>query len=125
MLQIIWKTSLDPKIGVVHATNRRNYSLNLDFADLFKPVVVDRVIFSVVNRRELKPDVHFVTTDAGGVLLNADGKRIFLERLDKKFDSRAAKKGTPTSYRQLMAEEVAAFQRLVRDGEPYKPFKYY
>ena len=34
-LHIIWKTSLDPRIGVVHATNRRSHSLNLDFADIF------------------------------------------------------------------------------------------
>lgn len=125
MLQMIWKTSLDPKIGVVHATNRRNYSLNLDFADLFKPMVVDRVIFSMINRREIKPDDHFCTTDSGGVLLNAEGKRIFLDRLEQKLDSRASGKGAPTTYRQIMFKEVSVFQKLVREGETYKPYKYY
>ncbi len=124
-LQIICKTSLDPKIGVVHATNRRSYSLNLDFADLFKPVVVDRVIFSLANRHEIRPESHFHTGEKGGILLNAEGKKLFVERLEQKLDARAAGKGKGVTYRQLMADEVAAFQRLVRNGETYKPYKYY
>lgn len=34
VLKAIWKTALDPRIGIVHATTERDYSLNLDFADL-------------------------------------------------------------------------------------------
>ncbi len=124
-LQMIWKTSLDPKIGVAHATNRRSFSLNLDFADLFKPVVVDRVIFSLANRHEIKSDVHFRVVKSRGVMLNADGKRLFIDHLEQKLDARAAGKGKGVSYRQVMAEEVAAFQRLVRNGDIYKPYKYY
>lgn len=125
LLQIIWKTSLDPKIGVVHATNRRNYSLNLDFADLFKPVVVDRVIFSLVNRREMRNDLHFEKASGGGVFLTPVGKRMFLEGIEQKLDSRVGGKLGVVTYRKLMADEVLAFQRLVRDGEAYKPYKYY
>ena len=80
ILQCIWRTSLDPKIGIVHATNRRSHSLNLDTADLFKPVVVDRVIFSLVNRHEMDYESHFVEQNGGGVLLSRDGKRVFIER---------------------------------------------
>ena len=48
-LNIIWTKGLNPAIGMVHSTNRRNYSLNLDFADIFKPIITDRVIFSLLN----------------------------------------------------------------------------
>lgn len=34
VLKAIWKTTLDSHIGIVHATTERDYSLNLDFADL-------------------------------------------------------------------------------------------
>lgn len=50
-LNIIWTKGLNPAIGMVHLTNRRNYSLNLDFADIFKPIITDRVIFSLQNRK--------------------------------------------------------------------------
>ena len=125
LLQAIWKTSLDPKIGVVHATNRRSYSLNLDFADLFIPIVVDRVIFSLVNRHEIKADTHFRGVDKDDVLLSLEGKRIFLDKLEQKLDSRVGGRSGNLSYRQLMSNEIAAFQRFVRDGEVYKPYKYY
>ena len=124
LLQIIWKTSLDPKIGVVHATNRRSYSLNLDFADIFKPIIVDRTIFSLVNRREIRPDIHFRQED-GGVFLNAEGKRLLLKHLDQKLDTHVAAKNGRVTYLQLLISEVASFQRMVKDGEHYRPYKYY
>ena len=43
------KTSLDIRIGFVHFTTNRSQSLNLDLADIFKPIIVDRVIFSLIN----------------------------------------------------------------------------
>ena len=39
--QVIWRTSLDSRIGVFHSANRRHFTLNLDFADVFKPIIVD------------------------------------------------------------------------------------
>ena len=124
LLQIIWKTSLDPKIGIVHATNRRNYSLNLDFADIFKPVIVDKVILSLINRHEIRPDSHF-RYEGNGVYLNTDGKRLMLKRLDQKLDARVSGKNAKKTYLQLLIDEVTAFQRLVREGEKYHPYKYY
>lgn len=70
-LQSIWKTSLDPRVGIVHATNQRSYSLNLDFADIYKPIVVDRVIFSLINLYQIKPDEDFERIENGEVYLRA------------------------------------------------------
>lgn len=33
----IYRTHLDPRIGFLHATNFRRFSLNLDVAEIFKP----------------------------------------------------------------------------------------
>lgn len=125
ILQLIWKTPLDPKIGIVHATNRRAYSLNLDFADLFKPIVVDRVILSLVRRREIKPDIHFRRGQNGAVLLNAAGKRLLISSFERKLRSTTKRRGGERSYMRLMVDEVAGFQRMVMNGEKYKPYKHY
>lgn len=45
VLSEIYKTHLDPRIGFLHATNFRRFSLNLDIAEIFKPILIDRVIF--------------------------------------------------------------------------------
>lgn len=125
VLQAIWRTSLDPKIGVVHATNRRNYSLNLDIADVFKPIIVDRVVFSLVNRHEVNVEEHFEACGEDGVILSREGKRVFLNAMERKLDDVIAYRGLRLSYRQLISAEVSRFQRMIVTGERYRPFKYY
>jgi CRISPR-associated endonuclease Cas1 subtype I-B len=124
-LQIIWKTSLDPRIGIVHATTRRSHSLNLDFADIFKPIISDRVIFSLINGGKLQTDMHFHKDEYGGVLMNQDGKRIFLEEFDRKLNTKIVVKGESVTYYQLMRKEVVNFQKMLEMGKKYKPYKYY
>ena len=53
MANEINRTSLDIRIGMVHAAGTRPESLNLDLADLFKPILVDRTIFTLVNSKML------------------------------------------------------------------------
>lgn len=125
VLQCIWRTSLDPKIGIIHATNRRSHSLNLDIADLFKPILVDRTIFAQVNKREMNADAHFVEGEGGGVLLSQEGKRAFLHRFQAKLDDVITRGGRKMTYRQLVVDEVRALQRHIADGSTYHPYKYY
>lgn len=124
-LQLIWKTSLDPRIGMVHATNRRSHSLNLDFADIFKPIIVDRVIFKLINCKQLRARDHFQETEEGGIYLNGEGKRIFLTEFQQKLDSTIVMKGQSFTYRKLLEQEVRHFQNFVTTGERYRPYKYY
>lgn len=82
ILSLIWRTGLDPRFGIVHASNRRSYSLNLDFADYFKPIIVDRVIFSLINHHQIKLKEHFEGVDQGGVYFNHVGKRMFIKAFE-------------------------------------------
>ena len=50
-LSSIYHTNLDPRIGFLHETNTRSFTLNLDIAEIFKPVVTDRIIFSLINKK--------------------------------------------------------------------------
>lgn len=124
-LQMIWKTSLEPQIGIVHATNRRSYSLNLDFADIYKPIIVDRVMLSLVNLKQINVQSDFVKNDDGGVYLNKRGKKIYIEEFEKKLTDEITVKGKKYTYKQLMEQEVRQFQRFVEYNEEYKPYKYY
>lgn len=50
VLSEIYQTHLDPRIGYLHTTNFRRFTLNLDMAEIFKLVIGDRTIFSVLNK---------------------------------------------------------------------------
>lgn len=123
-LRLIWKTSLDPRVGCIHATNRRSQSLNFDFADMFKPIIVDRVIFSMINRKQIK-ETHFTIEINGGTYLTDEGKKIFVEQFEYKMHSKITVKGNEMTYQQLLEAEVRHYQRYILEGIKYQPYKYY
>jgi len=122
-LSIIWMKGLYPEIGMLHAANRRNYSLNLDFADIFKPIISDRIIFTLLNRKML--GVENFEEYNKGVYLSKDGKKIFLEQFEKKLNESLVIKGKKYTYRGLMILEVQNFKNAILNNEKYKPYKYY
>src|SRR5690606_30533649 len=58
VLSEIFKTQLDPTISYLHEPFERRYSLNLDISEVFKPIIVDRIIFSLINKKMIRPE-HF------------------------------------------------------------------
>lgn len=119
----IHKTALDIRIGVVHATNNRSETLNLDIAEIFKPIIVDRAIFTVIHNMEITKREHFQSGN-GGVYLNRKGKRIFILALEKKLYQKITVKGKKMTYDALIREEIKKVVRLMQYGQKYKPFKY-
>ncbi len=124
-LQFIYKTQLDPRIGIVHSTTQRSHTLNLDFADLFKPLIVDRTIFTLINTKQIHPKEHFEPSENGGIYLNQAGKKIFLQAYYSKLNSKIVIKGMEYTYRKLMENEIWNYQKFIMRNEPYKPYKYY
>lgn len=122
--QIIWKTSLDTRIGIFHSANNRHCSLNLDFADLFKPIIVDRVIFTLINKGQIGEN-DFTTHDNGTVYLNEKGKRLFIESFNNKMASKLNIKGKSMTYHQLIESELRTYLHHILTEEKYKPYKYY
>ncbi|MCD4694718.1 MAG: type I-B CRISPR-associated endonuclease Cas1b, partial [Bacteroidales bacterium] len=52
-LRAIYQTQLNPTISFLHSPGERRFSLALDLAEIFKPLLVDRIIFKVLNKREI------------------------------------------------------------------------
>ena len=53
-LRAIHQTQLNPTISYLHTPGERRYSLALDVSEIFKPILVDRVIFKVLNKKEIQ-----------------------------------------------------------------------
>lgn len=52
-LSEIYKTQLDPTISFLHEPGEKRFSLSLDISEIFKPIIVDRMIFTMLNRDEI------------------------------------------------------------------------
>lgn len=114
------KTALDVRVGFLHATNERLESLNLDIAEIFKPLLIDRTIFSMINLGSIHTD-HFCR-DMKSVCLNGEGKHIFFSAFYDRLGSRITVGEKKMTYHQLIREEVFKLVRFFRDGTPYKAF---
>lgn len=122
VLSQIYKTHLDPRIGFLHATNFRRFTLNLDIAEIFKPIIVDRVIFSLINKRMLQKK-HF-EKKLDRVILNEKGRQIFIDKYEERLKAsidhpRLRRK---VSYRELIRLEVYKVQKHLMGDEEYEPF---
>lgn len=120
----IYKTALDIRIGLVHSANSRSESLNLDIAEIFKPIIVDRAIFTVIHNLQINKKLHFEVEDNGGVYLNNNGKRIFIKELEKKLGSKISIDGQKISYEHIIKNEIYKIVKFIQEGEKYRPFKY-
>ena len=120
----IQKTALDVRIGFLHATGARRESLNLDLAELFKPLLIDRVVFSMINRSMIDPERHFTHMENGTVYLNSEGKHIFLRTLAEKLETRVTVGKQSVGYRTIINWEIKKLIAYFRKGEKrYNPFK--
>ena len=118
----IQKTVLDVRIGYLHATNKRMNSLNLDIAEIFKPLLVDRVILSLINKGEIVPS-HFVTCENGAVYLTSEGKKVYLSAFYEKLDTVITVGDRKMSYDSIIKEEIRKLIRHFRDKDRYKGFR--
>jgi len=123
VLSQIYRTHLDPRIGYLHATNFRRFSLNLDVAEVFKPLLVDRTIFRLIATEQLQAR-HF-DAELGGIYLDERGRKIFLQaweqRLETTFYHRGLKR--KVSYRRALRLELYKIQRHLMGEKPYTPFR--
>ncbi len=122
VLSEIYRTLLDPRIGYLHEPNRRAFSLNLDIAEVFKPIIVDRVIFQLINRREITSNDFLEELD--GIYLKERGIKRFLkafeDRLKETIYHKKMKK--KVSYKNLIRLECYKLYKHFIGDEEYKPF---
>ncbi len=121
VLSEIYKTHLDPRIGYLHETNQRSFTLNLDISEIFKPIIVDRVIFSLINRNQIQLK-HF-EEDVGYSYLTPKGRSIFIKEFEEKLKTTIKHKNLgKVSYRKLIRLECYKLYRHFMEESTYTPF---
>lgn len=122
ILSEIYNTHLDPRIGFLHTSNHRRFTLNLDVAEIFKPLLVDRVIFTLIGKKILTSK-HF-DKKAGGILLKDEGRKIFIQELDNRLKRTINHKrlGKKVSYRRIIRMELYKIEKHLIGEQNYEPF---
>lgn len=116
-------TALDPAISFLHEPGERRYSLALDIAELFKPLLADRLIFRLVNRGQLTLDSF--ETDLNSCLLNDAGRETFTKEFERTLEQTVEHPALDrkVSFQYLMRLEAYKLKKHLLTGEPYEPFR--
>lgn len=124
-LRAIHQTQLNPTISYLHTPGERRYSLALDIAEIFKPIIVDRVIFKLLNKKEIQ-ERHF-DKRLNSCLLNPSGKKIFVKAMDERMSETIKHRSLnkSVSYKFLIKLECYKLAKHLLGIEVYKPFKMY
>ena len=122
MLSEIYKTHLDPRIGYLHTTNFRRFTLNLDVAEIFKPIIGDRTILSLLNKGIIKPNDFEDKLE--GVYLKETGRKKFLQAMEERLKQtiKHSKLNRQVSYRRLIRLELYKLEKHLIGEEEYEPF---
>ncbi|MGL5870245.1 type I-B CRISPR-associated endonuclease Cas1b [Clostridium chrysemydis] len=119
----IYKTQLDPTISYLHEPSRKRFSLSLDIAEIFKPLIIDSVIFTLINKNIIT--VKDFTIENEICYLNDIGRKKFIAEFDKKLNTTIKHRSLnrKVSYRYLIRLECYKLIKLMIEGEEYKALK--
>lgn len=119
----IYKTQLDPTISYLHEPSTKRFSLSLDIAEVFKPLIVDSVIFSLINKNTITLKDFNVENEI--CYLNDNGRKKFIAEYERKLNTTIKHRSLKrkVSYRYLIRLECYKLIKLAIEGEEYRPLK--
>jgi len=119
----IYRTHLDQRISFLHEPSEGRFSLSLDISEVFKPVIVYKTIFELVNNRKIQVAKHF-DKRVNYCLLNEDGRKIFIqafeERLEAVFTHPRLKR--KVSYRTAIKLDCYKLIKFIMEDKQFVPF---
>lgn len=123
ILTEVYNTQLNPTISYLHEPSERRFSLCLDLSEVFRPLLVDRVIFKLINKKIISEE-HFVK-ELNFCLLNDSGRRLFLENWDEKLKTAIKHRdlGRSVSYQRLIRLDCHKLIKHLLGIKEYKAFR--
>lgn len=115
------QSKLSPEISFIHSNIKHNDSLKYDIADIFKPILVDRLIFRLC-RKHLINKKHFEYKDKR-TYLNKEGAKIFCEYFNKNLEMTVLYHNRNYSYRSIINREINSLSKYIKDDQKYIGYK--
>ncbi|MCX7983501.1 MAG: type I-B CRISPR-associated endonuclease Cas1b [Bacteroidetes bacterium] len=123
-LSELYRTRLNPYVGFLHETGDEQHPLVYDLSEVFKPVVVDRVIFRTINLNILSTDDFSVTEK--GMYLKENARRKFVEEFENRLSTVVHHKrlNRRISYRSLIRMECFNLLNFLTGAiKTYEPYR--
>ena len=115
---------LDPCVGFIHPEFRGRPSMALDLMEEYRSQVIDRLVLSITNQMLLKTE-NFLPTKEGGVYMDGEARKTFLNCYLKRMNERVKNKttGSVSTYRNHIFASACYLVSHLRTGKEYLPFE--
>lgn len=121
-LNELFRTGLVPSIGYLHSPGDNRYPLCFDIAEIFKPVIVDKTIFKVINLNMIEEDDFVRRGDK--YLMKDKAKRCFVEQIENRMKTTIFFEQIKrhVTYKTLIRMDCYSLIRHLKDEGEYTPF---
>ncbi|WP_129409295.1 type I-B CRISPR-associated endonuclease Cas1b [Marinitoga lauensis] len=121
-LSEIYKTYLNPTISYLHEPGERRFSLSLDVSEIFKPLIGDRLIFLLLNKKIIG-EKDFVK-ELNGLYLKENARKTILKMYDEKLKNTIMHKSLnkKVSYKYLIRLECYKLIKHILGEKNYEGF---
>ena len=123
ILSEIYHTQLNPTISYLHEPGARRFSLCLDVSEVFKPLIGDRLIFSLLNRKQITEDSF--TKELNFLHLKKEASALIARELEERLKKTIMHKelGRQVSYQYLIRLEAYKLIKHLIGEKEYDGFK--
>ena len=123
VLSEIYKTQLNPTISYLHEPSERRFSLCLDIAEIFKPIIADRMIFSMLNKKQITENDF--EQELNFLYIKESARKEITKELDSRLQTTIKHRtlGRDVSYEYLIRLEIYKFIKYLTEEVPYEGFK--
>ncbi|TEB05976.1 CRISPR-associated endonuclease Cas1 [Pelotomaculum schinkii] len=123
VLSEIYKTQLNPTVSFLHEPSTKRFSLSLDIAEVFKPLIADRLIFTLLNKNMINEKSFDV--DQYYLRLKPQALKLITNELDQKLKTTIKHRdlGRDVSYQYLIRLELYKLIKHIIGEKPYQGFK--
>ena len=123
VLSEIYHTQLNPTISYLHEPGARRFSLCLDLSEVFKPLIGDRLIFSLLNRKQITEDSF--TKELNFLHLKKEASATITRELEERLKKTIMHRelGRQVSYQYLMRLEAYKLIKHLIGEKEYEGFK--
>jgi len=119
----IYQTQLNPTVSFLHKPGYRRYSLALDISEIFKPILVDRIIFRVLNKNMITESDF--DTELNFCFMKEKAKKILIKEFDDQLNTTIKHRtlNRNVSYRHLIRLECYKIIKYLTENVEYKAFR--
>jgi CRISPR-associated protein Cas1 len=124
VMSLILAEGLNPYLGNLHRSDRKEPHLAFDLVEEFRAPVVDSLVIALVNQKILRPTDFTYPNEEGGVYLETGARRVFLKHFEERISETLTHPRTHqlVSYRRAIQLQVQHYKECLQSSKLYQPF---